>query len=221
VYKENNEMKKLLIAISLVVALSATASQHVVQSFLAPGVQSLLISTNGGTFPGVTNGTDYAGVMFTNSFGSRNYQTNSSTPYSSLHKRMNLLSDVELWPRADGAQPFTVVSNTVVQTPGIGALLSDFTLCVTSVGTNANAADIVTIIIKPMYDGVHVSTIAAEAFTTGFTANGTTTVNFTTNVPCWKWPGCAKLRLESISNAEATICGDVWIQSVTLNGFLP
>jgi hypothetical protein len=210
-----------LITLCLAFAFSAPAQNFLSQSFINPSVRSIEVSN---TLYGVTNllsgtGTNVDGNRWTNNFGTRIMATNTvpAGQYFPL-----LVDHVTLYPDKMGSYMPFANTNTI---PGNGSAASTWSpsthnLFIKMVGgSGANAA--VTFIFAPVCDGVNECTAAADVFSVALTATTTTPVTLITNLPTYRWMGCKGLRLRSIHNADTDASGQVYIQNVSLNGFVP
>jgi hypothetical protein len=209
-------MKKIitLIAGLLLLALPAKAEWQSVSLF-GGGVTALyvtngLIAAQGG---GVTNaftagyeGTNKVGTVYTNA-GSRVVAI-AGNDQPLLHDYFPFQT------RIDGSQPYTAVSNyfTGIYFP------SDYNLNYKLVGSSgANAA--VTFVFVPVTgSGADMELAAGEEWTIATTATTTTAITVNTNVPVYKWPGAAGLRLRRITNGDADASSDVIITGLSING---
>lgn len=210
------KMIKTLMAIGLLSLLLFPAEAQVFksQSFLA--VQAVYATntlniTNLWTTGSV--GTNAAGTIYTN----QNARVVASTGLSTTR---NLLQDVDLWALRDGSLP-------VMQTSTNGSIPYNQSYANISVafvgGSGANSA--VTFTVLPIFNGdgrtARESTLAADAFTFGYTATTTTPLQISTNVPLYKWPGVKGLRVARIVNADTDASSQVIITDLSLNGYVP
>lgn len=220
-------MKKLLLGIGLSLAvLSAQAAQWQTYSLFAGGITSVTVSNalatgNGG---GLTNllsrglqTTNVAGVIFTNNGTQVTVATN--TGFASWNGTdINLFADY--WPmptHADGSPPYQSTSNylTGVFYP------SDFSLNLKLTGgSGANSA--VTLTFVPLVGkGADAELEEGECWNVAFTATTTTMYQCHTNIPLYRWPGVAGLRLKRIVNGDADASSQVVITDLTINGPRP
>jgi hypothetical protein len=150
----------------------------------------------------------------TNSYGSTNliyskygsawgvaYTTNSSTSYVT---NSGAIRDVSLWADRDGSFPAAAVSIKLT-------------------GLNASATNVVVFNFAgvPTAAGGSVSTAAQNAWSFSATANGTTAVVVSTNLPSANFQGCAAIRLVSVASATGSYGTNVTINGVAINGYRP
>jgi hypothetical protein len=206
-------MKTLFTLIGLCFALSASAQSYLSQSFL--NVSSLLVSntltvSNLVNFPGQTN---VLGVRWTNSAGTGISVTNAGNTTA-------LIKDVNLWSRRDGdwwVPQFGTTTGIVTNTAS--SPINIYVKLLTG-GSGANAA--VTFTFVPIYDGDETPVVGtAMNWSFAVTASTTSSVTVATNAPMYLWPGAKKLRLLSIVNGDTDALSQVWVQKVSLNGYVP
>lgn len=220
-------MKKVLIALSVLAALSASALDPVNNSFFG-GNKAIIITNNStvnfgdsavfyvapnriGLFSGLSNNIlpnaySAAGsqVAFDSPLATSWYYTNSVTANSINNLNPNAWSDIPCGSDRNGNQ---VAANIAVTFNGIN---------------NANTTNLVTFTIGRICDGVNVSTVSNEKITMAQAlANGTTAVTYSTNLPSTFVQGATKLRLLSIAVNNVSSSSYVIVSNVTLNYFSP
>lgn len=212
-------MKKFISTILVATcALVANAQNFTSQSFIANDITWLTVSNN--VF-GVTNlysfvsrGTNAQGLSYTNAAGSRVIIGPGTNDYK------NLLTDqVALWADSLGRwYAPTIVSNQQIEPYS----QSPCSVTIRLVGKGSGAGNSICFNFVPVYDGTRTneSNQAAELWAVAVSANGTTPVVISTNVPLWKWPGSKGLRLREIYDSDTSSEG-TWIQSVKFVGFRP
>jgi hypothetical protein len=217
-------MKKLLLAIgaSILVAASASGQNWKSENFLNGQIATLVVTNTGG----ITNlssilfnqtaayATNTPQTMFTNVLGTLVAVTNNLT-----WSNQNILVDVPLYVARDGQPLFVGVGTTNNQ---VLASPLNVMIDILTAGSGANSA--VNFVFVPLFDvygTLFESTSAGDAWTVGVTAATTTRTCVITNVPTWKWPGVKALRLKSITNTDTDITSQVWLDAVSLGGFIP
>jgi len=174
--------------------------------------------------------TNRANVNITNTqANATNYNTDT----------FNLFSDVSLWTKRDGTTwAFDKLMNTFSEPVLLGTstnpipqetlytFSSPAKLVIKTGGTVAYNAPTLNFVFVPLADGVNEPYGRNEDWTVGVTLGAGPTNNVViTNVPMYLWNGCAKLRLRSVTPAAAVFNGattsNIWLYSVSLNGFVP
>lgn len=212
-------MKKLLIAIGLSVALGASAQQHLSQSFLK--VQAVYVTNTFAitnlTFPGNGWPTNQVGTTYTN---------NNQLIVATNGNYVNLLGKVAL-PTDRNALPVGVYgyfNTNAIAVPDNTPVSANISLSLTG-GSGANSAVTFTFAPLPESDtsGVELQNSAptGEEWSFSVVANTTSLLNFRTNVPTWRWPGCRGLSCKRIVNADTDASSQVIITSLKLNSFNP
>ncbi len=202
---------KLMIAGLLAAALMTApsiAQQPQSRSFL--NVQSLVATNTLNPTNLLTTGsvgTNIVGLIFTN-------QNTRTIVSATAGTRQNPFKDVALWSRSDGHPAYDVsVTNLLYQQ-------SDATLSVT--WTTGSAADTaIPFVITPLYNGTNEATASGEQWTFSFTPTVSSTETLVTNVPLYRWPGAAKLRLRRVANPDTGADSAVTIRDISINGFVP
>lgn len=206
--------------------LSAVASTLVIPLVQAEAPQSrkflavqAIYSTNTANITNlntaVSVGTNFVGTAFTNL--GRLVVINTTSASTNVNaSRINPLQDVALWSLDGGAPPWSTGSTN----GSITYNQSYATLTVTMTG-GAGADSAIPFVFTPVFNGVNEATETANEWTVGFTPTASTRTTLSTNVPLWRWPGAAKLRLRRIVNTDTTAAGHVIIEDISLNGFPP
>jgi hypothetical protein len=230
-------MKKLFFVLGLLgIALAVNAQPFKSLSFLDGSITSITVS-NGATaakLGGFTNvyspinlgtnvnngiGTNSQNLTWTNSFGIWVLPTNNTpATVSGLQfvqtNSTALVQDLPLWSDRNGGAPFLVVSNdgaTFISPMNISCQLNG----------DANAATKINFIFVGLADGVHEITGTGPTFEWGVVPAPGQIVAYT-NFPAYKFAGCGKLRLRSVSLTTATGASiGVTVQALNLNGFVP
>jgi len=236
-------MKKFIFSlVALAVTFSAAALDFKSEGFIQPYIGSLCVSNktlgvsnllNSVAISGITGyaPTNAVGVVFTNvatgplaalttnNIGLGVFVTNG------VFDTVNLFRDLVLTPRFDKfPMPIYYVGTNG---PGVASALqpyqaTDVNILISIVGTNAAANSAVTFVFDPLYDGTNVSTAtAAEPFVVAVTANGTTPVVIATNVPTYRWPGVARIRLSAIANGDTDASSNIFVKKCHLNYWVP
>lgn len=212
---------KLLIALGALLAALAlparsAAAEYHAQSFL--NVQAVYLTntfnpTNLATAGSV--GTNIVGLILTND-GTR--LVVSATAGS----RINPFKDVALWSLTDGTGPWnTGNTNGVMTWPYSYATLS----VSWTAGSGANSA--ISFLVTPIYAKTsqrprgREATATAEEWTFAFTPTASASQTLSTNVPLWRWPGAAGLRLRRAVNADTDASSQVIVEDISLNGYPP
>lgn len=86
-------------------------------------------------------------------------------------------------------------------------------------GSGANSA--VTFVFQPLWDGVTAPINTTDDWSVALTATTSTVVDLATNVPLWRWPGAAGLRLKSIVNGDTDATSQITVTKCSINGFRP
>lgn len=201
-----------LVALFVVPAVTALAqAEHRSQSFLnvqAVYLTNLYNPTNLATAG--TAGTNMVGLTMTN-FGAR------VTCDGTNNMRVNPFKDVQLWALTDGHGAWSEGN-----TNGIGILYNQSfaSIAVTwTAGSGANSA--IPFLVTPLYNGRNEATATAEEWTFAFTPTASATQTLITNVPLYRWPGAAKLRLRRAANTDTDASSQVIVTDISLNGFVP
>ena len=209
-------MKKLLLsAVCILGAATGLAQDFKSQSFLAVqtiAVTNLLGATNL-LSPSNTYATNNAGTVWTNLAGTRVIVSGSTGA------AVNLLKTLDLPPDRNGNySPLTWVP---VYTNVLDNWIpSKFNLSIRIKGqSGANSA--VTFVFAPVCDGSLENTATADLFKVAVTANTTSLVTLSTNLPSHIWMGCKSVRLREIVNADTDASSRVDVLSVTLNSWQP
>lgn len=189
------KITRLLVALIALLTITVQAQIPWTTSFIPGDVRAINIGTNA---VGLTNGTTWSGITFTNTSGVMLWQTNAAAVNSSLAYR-GLLQDIELWGDRDG----NPISNLVVSTTFTGL----------DTGTAA-----VTFRFTPVPDGVNPSTAAFDKFVCAFAASGTARLTYITNFPA-AWGSVRKVRAEAIYNADTD--SGVILHALSVSGFKP
>ena len=221
-------MKKLLIAVALVVATAVQALEWKAQSFLT--VTSI---TTSNTY-GVTNlysgfatsaGTNNVGLIYTNKAGARiqsgvvaTYLTNEAGTISSnvLGRDVNLVGDVPFSPLVLPVLYFST-NSSVLASPfqGNAAIVVSCTA-----GASADQAN--TFRFIPLYDGVRPGTVAGEAMVFAVTPAGATRVTIKTNINfATQFHNCKAIRLESITPGDVDAASQVTWDTISLIQLVP
>lgn len=220
----NKTMKKFISSVALsLVALAAFAQDHRSQSFLnqtSLQVSNVAAISNLVMFPGMTN---IFGTQWTNNAGTR-------TGVTAAGNTTQLLKDVNLWVARDGEFILSQISSI----PGTQTNYQYITAATLSGkilgGAAANSS--VTFVFTPVWHDDPPITIGTNtAPVTPFIATthdwsvavtaASGVVTFATNAPTYMWAGAKKLRVRSIVNSDTDFTGNVWVQDLTLNGFIP
>lgn len=217
-------IKKPFALLALVlVAFGAHAQNFSSQSFL--NVRSLFLSTN--TY-GITNlsavvtnagMTHSVNVAYTNLSGSVVRSAGTSS--------FPLFRDIQLWVARDGRPPLTIIPGGGEGTPASSATnttLSYANLYIELSSINGSNAPI-GINIAPVWDGERTPTRTTEDFSFVI-PGGVGYTTFTTNLPIWKWPGAASLRVRNITNqwiigGDTALTNGASIHRMTVNGWRP
>ena len=208
-------MKKLLSVIGLaMITLVGFGQNHREMNFLAPISSITLTNTKQYTniaspnLAGVT--TNVVGLVWTNLFG--------TLVTAAAGDSTALTSDVPLWSDRNGQQLFVSSPDGTNIASMLRSALT-INVHILSGGSGANSA--VNLTFVPLPDGVHESTLASDRFIFGVTANTTSEVDISTNVPMWNWSGYKAVRLKTAVNTDTDASSQVVIDSITLNGFVP
>lgn len=180
-------------------ALSITVSNN----FQYTNLQSQPVVANAST-------TNIVGLIYTNLLGNQVIVGVGDTT--------QLTTDAPFWCDRNG-NPILVMSGYTNGT-WLGAE-SGLTMNIHLLTGGSGANSAVNFTFAPVFDGVHEATAAGDRWTVGVTANTTSQVNLSTNVPMWKWPGCKFLRLETIVNTDTDASSQVVVDGISLNGFVP
>lgn len=215
-----NPAVAILIAL-LFFAVTAGAQNFTFQSFLN---QKYLCSTNGANISNIMsfkyplNMSNVAGIIYTTRPGVTNRIVNASD-YTML------LQDVSLYTERGGLPILQQVgTHAGLGISGAAGMASNYisgqTLFVRARSGSGVNGD-VTIVIQPVWDGTNAAISTGDDFSCVFdtTASGYNTL--ATNLPVWRWPGCSKLRVKSIINANSAAAGDCWIEQLGVGGFVP
>lgn len=204
----------LTVVAAMLVTLGVEAQQHHELNFLAPVSSITLTNTKQYTnisspnLAGVT--TNVVGLIYTNLIGSQVVVAAGDST--------SLTVDVPLWSDRNGNVPFAYMPDATNLT-GLARSAMTINVHILSGGSGANSA--VNLTFVPLPDGVHESTLASDAFTFGVTANTTSEVDISTNVPMWNWAGYKSVRLKKAINSDTDASSQVTIDSITLDGFVP
>lgn len=201
-----------LLAMLVLPAVTALAqAEHRSQSFLnvqAVYLTNLYNPTNLATAGTAT--TNIVGLTMTN-FGAR------VTCDGTNNARVNPFKDVQLWAMTDGRGAWSEGS-----TNGTGILYNQSfaSISVTwTAGSGANTA--IPFVVTPLFNGRNEATSTADEWTFAFTPTASATQTLTTNVPLYRWPGAAKLRLRRAVNTDTDASSQVIVSDISLNGFVP
>lgn len=203
----------------LALGLGVSAAQAQVEwksfSFIPENITSLLVSntlavTNLSTASAQT--TNANGTVYTNTAGVRVILNANQTT--------KLLQDVPLWSLRDGGPAWESSTN------GVNYIQSYAQVSVSTVsGSGANAA--LSFVVTPIYGNSRrtgksfEATVSTEEWTFAFTPTASSSQTFTTNAPLYRWPGAKGLRLRRVINADTDASSDVWLQDISLNGYVP
>lgn len=147
----------------------------------------------------------YCTALTTNVYG----VTNQYSVKGTLRTNATGIADVSLWGNRDGSAPIANLN---------------ISLC----GTNAAATNIITFVLQTIANdrfklspstNLLATTGAQNRFTVAVTANGTTPVVVSTNVPASFMQGAQYVRLSSFGSSNAGT--NVFINDVSLNGYAP
>lgn len=204
-------MKKIIsLVIGLALTLSVSAQNHTMQSFLAGGVNSVVLTN----LLNITN-LSYASSVGTNAFGT--LYTNNGVRVTT-GTNVNLFRDVTLWADREG-RPYSQVATNTTEASIFNTPVS---LCIKTIA-GAVADTAVTFVFSPVYnDNVGECTVSTEWFTASVTPTASATQVWRVAVPVYKWPGAKKLRLMYTTNGDTTTGnGSVTVTHLSLNGFIP
>lgn len=208
----------MLLAICFLTALVLAAVQAVEpqsRSFLA--VQSLYLTNTANPTNLLTTGsvgTNFNGVTFTNA--NRLVVINTTSGRTNIDaSKINPFQDVALWALTDGSPPWSL-------TPTNGALNYNQSFATLSItwtgGSGANTA--IPFVFTPVYNGFDEATETAQEWSLSLTPS-TTRSTISTNVPLYKWPGAAKLRLRRAVSSDTDASSQVIVEDISLNGYPP
>lgn len=212
-------MKKVLsiFLFTLLSFVEVEAQQHHELNFLASCTSIVVSNTLSWTNLQTVNlatTTNIVGLIYTNLLGNQVVITNTT-----VGDTTQLATDVPLWSDRNGNVPvmFPGYTNGTFDVP-LSAMNVNIHLARCGSGVSTTA---ILFIFSPLWDGVHESTASGDTWAVGVTPAASSTVCISTNVPIWKWPGAKTLRLRSITSTRGAASGDVAVDSVTLNGFVP
>ena len=211
-----NTKIKFIAGLGLVAGLLAVSQPARAASYTLLGSAQALYVTNGIAITNIllasSQGTNVAGTVFTNLFGTRvavnTGYTNAQGTITNAGVIVPLLGGAELptW-----TLPINV-TNAQVTTD----IRSPFNISVKfAANSGANAA--VRFTISPSWNGTDVDNSTAFDWTFAFTPTASTTFVSATNVPAWLWNGAKKIVLSRIVNADTDASSDVIVTAVDLN----
>lgn len=207
-------LSSLVLSLAVLIVPKAQAQQHHELNFLASCTSVVVSNTLSWTnlqTTAVGATTNVVNMIYTNLLGNQVVVAAGDTT--------QLATDIPLWSDRNGNIPviFPGYTNGVYDNP-LSAMSVNINLarCGSGVSTTAILFQFV-----PMMDGVHESTASGDVWAVAVTPAASKTVNVSTNVPVWLWPNAKKLRLRSITSTRGAASGDVAVDSVTLNGFVP
>lgn len=195
---------------------AAAQAPHRSQSFL--NVQAVVLTNTWNPTNLLTTGsvgTNIIGLIYTND--SARVVVSSSTSSNNAVTRKNPFKDVELWACTDGRGAWSEGS-----TNGLGILYNQSFATISVTMTNGSGANTaIPFVFTPLYNGRNEATAAAEQWTATFTPTASSVQTLATNVPLYRWPGAAGLRLRWAANPDTDADGQVTILDLSLNGFKP
>lgn len=246
-------MKKLLVFLSVVGLVASVMGQNFVsQSFLS--VKALALGTNNtrmatnlncawmffqGDSTTSRGATNILGMQWTNSAGTATTNTQANIASYGTDK-FNFFSDVNLWAKRDGS---TWTYDKLMNTTGagntwLGANGSNGVPQETAY-TYSSPAKLYIRVDGPTGVGTTQPTVTFTFAPVASDADCPTTVddwvvpvtcaltNYTalvTNVPFYRFNGCKKLRLKTITSGSTyngATTSNIWVTAVEMNGFVP
>jgi hypothetical protein len=158
--------------------------------------------------------TNIQGTVWTNNAGTRLEVTNAGNT-------VRFFKDATLWSDRDGRVPITFFSVAPNVAHSTNASVVNAATMYLQIQGASGANSAVTFVFTPLWDGDSPPLVTVDDWSVAVTAVASAQTSLATNVPLWRWPGAKKLRLKSIVNSDTDASSGVYVNKVSLNGFVP